>query len=75
MTISSPKTLSQTSRLLTALEHFPNLAHRALVVLLQNPENVKIVEELIARNSLYDIRFSRLAEQAGLFAVREKKKQ
>jgi hypothetical protein len=53
-------------RLLVALERRPNLANRALVMLLQDQRNVELVEKWIIRNAENDIRFVSLAEQAGI---------
>lgn len=53
-------------RLTVALEKFPNLANRALVMLLQDPDNAETVKNWIKENSNNDIRFERLAQNAGV---------
>lgn len=53
-------------RLMAALESFPNLANRALVMLVQDPDNATKVEEWIKEQAQHDVRFACLGERAGL---------
>lgn len=53
-------------RMVVALERFPNLANRALVMLMQDPANAAKVEEWIRQNAEVDVRFERLAKLAGI---------
>lgn len=53
-------------KLTTALEAFPNLANRALVMLMQDPSNATKVQEWIKEQAQHDVRFSRLGEKAEL---------
>ncbi len=53
-------------KLTAALESFPNLANRALVMLLLDPNNVDKIEAWIKKNAVTDVRFARLGEAAGL---------
>jgi len=57
---------TETAKLIQALEESPNLANRALVMLLDDEENVQKVREWISEQSKFDIRFSRLGERAGV---------
>lgn len=54
------------SKLLSALEDSPNLASRALTLLLEDERNVQKIKSWIKDQAQYDVRFARLLERAGM---------
>jgi hypothetical protein len=53
-------------KLASAFSKYPNLAERALTMLLQDPDIAVKVEDWIIEQSKRDVRFSRLGSLAGL---------
>ncbi len=53
-------------KLAQAFDQYPNLANRALVMLLEDETNVQKVSDWIIERSKFDIRFARLGEKVGL---------
>jgi hypothetical protein len=57
---------NMSDKLLVAFEKFPNLASRALVMLMQDSEIAAKIEEWIKEQASMDVRFLRLAKLAGI---------
>jgi hypothetical protein len=64
--------MESSGKLIAALEEFPNLANRTLVMLLGDEENAQKVKQWIAQQADCDMRFALLAERAGITICKQK---